>query len=173
MAPAVAGRLHRNKPIPGARRVHLQRVRERRKACWRSSYEGCAAVWNCVGAAVFRGAGARHVRPSLATGHGRSQVNWGKFSVVTTGSRRVVTTLSAGAAGTFLALGSASGQASKPNSGGNSLHSMALRQGQGTSAGPTSDAHLQALQPPGFRRSDRFGRPPKRAGRCGDGHHAG
>ncbi len=43
-------------------------------------------------AAWFMDSGARHVGSSLATTQAFTQVNWGSFSVVTTGYRRVVTT---------------------------------------------------------------------------------
>ena len=105
---------------------------------------------------------------------------WGCVRVVTTGSRHVVTTLSVGAAGCGrapprLQHGSMSAVArkSQPCCGRQRTQGCSARLGQGMSARPTSDAYLRALRPPGCRRSDRLGRPPKWAGRCGDGHQAG
>lgn len=105
---------------------------------------------------------------------------WGCVRVVTTGSRRVVTTLSVGAAGCCrapprLQQGAMPAVARDlpPSWGRQRTPGWSARLGQGMSAEPISDAYLQALRPPGCRRSGRLGRPPKRTGRCGDGHQAG
>ena len=105
---------------------------------------------------------------------------WGCVRVVTTGWRRVVTTLSVGAAGCGRApprlqqgAMSAVARDSPTCWGRQRTPGWSAKLGQSMSAGPTSDAYLQALRPPGFRRSGRLGRPPKRAGRCDAGHQAG
>jgi hypothetical protein len=101
MGPAVAWPSIGSSPCLGPAGCTGKRCAGWRLGCWRSFRDllpGAGRLGKATGA-WFKGSRARHVGPSLATAQACTQVNWGSFSVVTTGPRRVVTTLSVGAAG--------------------------------------------------------------------------